>query len=114
MEAVGWWNDAEEVLSASLVYVEARAAIARQLSGQIAADARRELDTRWDALQVVAVDDGLIASAAQVADAHRLRALDALHLAAARQVAVHGLVFCCWDRELRRAARNAGLATLPA
>jgi hypothetical protein len=110
---VGWWNDAETALSVSVVYLEARAAIARQLSGQVAADARRELDTRRDALEVVAIDDGLIESAAHIADIHRLRALDALHLAAAQRVGIDGLVFCCWDRELRRAAHRTGLATAP-
>ena len=113
VEVAGWWDEADEVLSAGVAYVESRAAIARRLSGQVAVDARRELEKLWDALEVVAVDDQLIESAARVADVHRLRALGALHLAAAQRLVVHGLVFCCWDRELRRAARNTGFATAP-
>jgi predicted nucleic acid-binding protein len=95
-------------------YVEARAAVARRMSGRIAADARRELEDRWDSLDGIAVDRTLIELGGWMADTHRLRALDALHLAAACRVAGSGLVFASWDQELRRAASDEGLALAPA
>jgi predicted nucleic acid-binding protein len=62
----------------------------------------------------VPVDDELVGRAARAADTHRLRALDALHLAAAERIREPGLVFATWDAELEGAARRAGFATAPA
>jgi hypothetical protein len=45
---------------------------------------------------------------------HRLRALDAIHLAAALDFPGEGQTFATWDTRLHRAARAHGLRTLPA
>jgi hypothetical protein len=62
----------------------------------------------------VAVGDRLIVSAAELARRHRLRALDAVHLAAALSTKLENLSLVSWDRELRRAAQAEGLAISPA
>jgi predicted nucleic acid-binding protein len=107
------WAEADQIACVTIGYVEVRATIARRLSGRGASRARRQLNEYWQAVVVLAVDDDLVDRAARVADVHRLRALDALHLAAAKQSRDRELVFATWDDELRRAAQNAGLATIP-
>jgi uncharacterized protein len=59
------------------------------------------------------VDEVLVREAGDVAETFALRALDAVHLAAALVLADEGLVFATWDDRLRAAALNAGLAVTP-
>ena len=108
------WREADDVGSVSIGYIEVRAAIARRLPSPVRARARALLDEYWQEIQTVAVDDRLLALAAHAADTHGLRALDALHLAAAQELREPGLVFVTWDDELGRAARAAGFAIAPA
>ncbi len=110
----GLWTRADAVVSAAVVRVEARAAIARRLRAREAALARSELSDRLDEIEIVGVDGTLVAAAETVADRYRLRALDALHLAAAHRVSDPTLVVATWDRELRAAAESAGLGVVPA
>jgi uncharacterized protein len=107
------WHEANEVFCVSIGYLEVRAAIARRLRPRAAARARPLLDEYWQEVQTVAVDDWLIGIAARVADAARLKTLDALHLAAAQEIQDMALVFATWDEELRQAAQAAGLSTVP-
>lgn len=62
---------------------------------------------------VVELDQGLAERAARLALENGLRALDALHLAAALSMSDEGLTFATWDARLHRAARKHGLRTLP-
>jgi predicted nucleic acid-binding protein len=107
------WKAAEAIVSVSTGYVEGRAAIARRVRRRFASRARGLLDDCWEQMQTVTLDDPLIALAARVADIYRLRALDAVHLAAAVQTG-GDLTFVSWDDELVAAARSAGFATAPA
>lgn len=68
----------------------------------------------WSNFDVVEVDQGLAERAAQLAVSSGLRALDALHLAAALSVPAPSILFATWDTRLHRAAREHGLWTLPA
>jgi predicted nucleic acid-binding protein len=106
------WNDAEDVVCMSLGYLEGRVAIARRLPRRARGSARRLLDERWQDIETVEPDDRLLALAVGVADAYRLRPLDALHLAAAVQTGGN-LTFATWDGELAEAARAAGFETAP-
>jgi predicted nucleic acid-binding protein len=107
------WKSSDAIVCVSTGYVEGRAAIARRVRRRFVAKARGLLDDCWEQLQAVTLDDPLIGLAAQVADAYRLKALDAIHLAAAVQTG-GGLTFVSWDDELATAARHAGFATAPA
>jgi predicted nucleic acid-binding protein len=113
-EVLEAWGESKEVACVSIGYVEVRSAIARRLAPRAASRARSLLTEHWREMQTVTVDDGLIALAVETSERHRLRALDALHLAAAEQVRSEDLVFATWDDELRQAARARGFATLPA
>ena len=74
--------------------------------------ALRRLQRDWPSFDVVEVDGELCETAAGLALAAELRSLDALHLAAALLLPA-GTTLATWDARLHRAAREAGLETLP-
>jgi predicted nucleic acid-binding protein len=73
----------------------------------------RRVEGDWPWFRIVEVDRRLSERAARLALAHRLRALDALHLAAALSLSNEELTIATWDMRLHRAARKERLATLP-
>lgn len=107
------WERGEQILCAATGYVEGRSVIARRVRSRFARPARAFFDNCWQQIEAVDTDAPLIALAAGVAEAYRLRALEAVHLAAAIQTGGE-LTFVTWDRELGEAARSAGFATAPA
>lgn len=111
---------AELVATAAIAYVEARAAFVRRRheGGLLTAEYRRiirDVDSDWARYLVVEVTDSLIRDAARLAEAHRLRAYDAIHLASA--AAVHDrlaepIMFASWDAGLEKVARREGFESL--
>lgn len=67
----------------------------------------------WEESNVVALDPELVRRSGDLAEQAHLGAGDAIHLAAALAFDEPKLVFATWDAELRRAAREAGLAIAP-
>ncbi|HXR31139.1 MAG TPA: type II toxin-antitoxin system VapC family toxin [Solirubrobacterales bacterium] len=90
-------------------YVETERAVAR---GGGPEDVER-MRSEWPSVDFVELDEGLAEHAAALAVHHRLRTLDALHLAAALTLADDDPTFLTWDTQLHRAAREQGLRTLP-
>lgn len=90
-------------------FVETSRAV--RIGGEKADVKRFERD--WVAFYVVEVDTGLTERAAELAAAHRLRTLDALHLAAAVSLPLGDLVLATWDRRLHEAAGAEGLQVFP-
>ncbi len=74
----------------------------------------KRVEGEWHWFDIVDVDQALAERAAKLAVSHRLRSLDALHLAAALALPDGDLTFATWDSRLHRAAREQGLSTLPA
>ncbi len=73
-----------------------------------------DLENLWRGLYVHAVNDELLARAAESARKHSLRAYDAVHLASALSFASgEELKFACWDKELRNAADDQGFILIP-
>lgn len=73
-----------------------------------------DLESLWRAIDSHAVNDALLAKAAESARAHSLRAYDSVHLAGALSFAAgEELEFACWDKELRDAAKKHGFALIP-
>jgi predicted nucleic acid-binding protein len=105
------WDAADNVVCLNVGYVEGRAGLARR-APRAPASARRLLDYYWEQIDIVEVEPSLIRLAARITEEHRLRALDALHLATAVQIAGE-LTFATWDSELADAARAEGFATVP-
>lgn len=111
---------AELVATAAIAYVEARAAFVRRHheGGLATAEYRRvirDLDSDWARYLIVEVVESLIRNAARLAETHRLRAYDAIHLASA--AAVHDrlaepIMFASWDAGLEKVARREGFESI--
>jgi predicted nucleic acid-binding protein len=112
-EMLAIWSQADEVYCVSLGYLEVRSAIRRRLVGRDLGRAQRRLSDYWSSVEVRAVEQRLLRLGERAVDRHGLRTFDALHLAAALELRLRGLVLATWDSELRAAARAEGLATAP-
>ncbi len=110
---------AERTISVALAYVELRATLAAALrSGRVPRGSREllalELERVWDGISPIVVDELLLRAAGDLAERMRLRAYDAVHLAALLCLNGSGQpVFACWDRDLRNAAEALGYRLLP-
>lgn len=109
------WEEASRAAGVMLLYVEARAALARarrieRLTAQQIRAAVRALDVVYEELDVIDIDDALIREAGELAEAHALRGYDAVHLAAAKRLADSDVVFVAGDAELLAVASSLGLA----
>jgi predicted nucleic acid-binding protein len=90
-------------------YVETARALGLRGDGA-AAD---RFQAEWPAFRVVELDLAIAEDAVELAPATALRALDAIHLAAALAIADRDLTVATWDQRLHRAARERGLTLLP-
>lgn len=110
-------EEAEAVATSIIGYVEARAAFARRHREKRISlpDYRRvirDFESDWDRYLVLQATDILIRRAGRLAEAHNLRAYDAIHLASAtvlRQRLADTLSFASWDSQLQAAALREGL-----
>jgi uncharacterized protein len=98
------------------VYAEARAAVAQaQRLGRLTPRQVREVvgefATLYDELDLVDVDDALVRSAGDLAQAHALRGYDAVHLAAAVELHDPDLILVAGDSALIDAGALEGLTT---
>lgn len=118
-EMVAIIRDAERLVSAAIAYVELRAALAAAFRlGRIRPPLRDNfmavLERLWSNTYEVAVDRALLRQAGNLAEQMRLRAYDAVHLAALCESGEPGdLAFACWDGDLRNAARELGYHLVP-
>lgn len=117
-EAGRLWDDADRVVSASIMLAEARAALAQALRlGRMTAaeldTAKGEFARLVEEIDFVETTRSILTSAGDVAEQYGLRAYDATHLAAALRLADDDIVVVAGDRDLLRAARQAGLAVAP-
>lgn len=108
------WHSADEVAAASLVLVEASAALASASRGGRLTQAQHrtaksELAALYDDLNVVAITDQLVTDAVELAELEGLRGYDAVHLAAALMIGA--TVLSSADTALCGAAARRGLHT---
>lgn len=105
------------VATSLISYAETCGALARSMATRdVIATAVENLDRLWDALHLIPIDAAMARSAGVMAQRHRLRGMDAIHLAAAAEWAASAgapVTFVSWDREQRDAARAEGFALLP-
>jgi uncharacterized protein len=109
------WDAAERLIATPLVRTEAHAALAQaHRMGRIEPGQLRQgladLAMLSDQLDSLEITHDLAVAAGEVAERHRLRAYDAVHLAAALTLGDPTVVFATGDRRLASAARDAGLA----
>lgn len=109
------WDEATRVVSARILYVEARAALAQatrqdRLAAKGLVRAVRDLDRTVEQIDHVEVTAGFVREAGAIAERHGLRAYDSVHLTAALAIADDDTVFVVGDRDLANAAQAMGLA----
>ena len=112
---------ASNVVASSLVaFVETRSAFARRRrTGELSPTDHRRLahdfEADWDRYVKIEVSEALVFESARLADLHRLRAYDAIHLASVLLLGARvgeAPTFACWDRDLSAAAAREGLPLL--
>jgi uncharacterized protein len=108
------------VVTSRLAFVETRAGLARRRrAAELSPSEHRRLvqdfEVDWDRYVKVEVSEGLVIESARLAELHRLRAYDAIHLASALAVGTRAgepPTFACWDTDLNAAAGREGLPLL--
>ncbi|HEV2954358.1 MAG TPA: type II toxin-antitoxin system VapC family toxin [Candidatus Dormibacteraeota bacterium] len=102
-------------------YTELRAAVAAaerggRLPGSAFATAKAWLERVWASTSPIVVDLAAARLAGDLAETHRLRGYDALHLAALQKLGTPSRInsIACWDGELRLAAFALGYRLFPA
>ena len=108
------------VVCHDITFVEAVSALTgryrrKLLSGRAYQTAITAFETDWPTFRHIATDDQLLHDAARLAQAHPLRAYDAVHLAAAQAIAPLGVQFMTFDVGLRAVAEEVmpGLVWTP-
>ena len=111
------WDEASEIYASRLTYVETRAAIgakaraAKRYRRKLDV-AKNELETRWEGVEIVELNELVRQVAAVAAETYGLRGADAVHLASAA-VLGSGVTMVSRDTNLRAAALAAGLDVAP-
>jgi len=113
------WEVPSRRATSVITVVEARAALRAAVLGRRLAPGQleervAELEYRLEECAQVAIGSDVIAAAVGLADAHALRALDAILLATAAVFGDSDTLFVTWDRRLAVAAREIGMAVAPA
>ena len=110
---------AKILVTSVVAYAETRSAFDRRCrSGHLSAHefsrVKSEFEEHWPSFETVIVDDQRARRAGELAEAHRLKGFDAVHLASADyfQTTLGPVTFACFDAELSRAARSCGMALL--
>lgn len=110
------WDEADDVVSSRLGYVEAAAALAQarrldRLTPRQQSSALRGLDDLWFQMQIAEIDQTLVQRAAELAQQFALRGYDAVHAASAEIVNGDSVVAGSGDRLLLEAWRSLGINT---
>jgi predicted nucleic acid-binding protein len=111
--AIQVWEEADDLVTATLTYAEVCAALAaasrnRALTESGLGRALHSWDALWQQVAPVVLDEPLAKTAGELARVHALRGADAVHLAAA-QVTGSDLLLSA-DRDLCAAAQRCGIA----
>jgi predicted nucleic acid-binding protein len=109
------WDGADRVVSIRLLYPETRAALAQaerlgHLTARQLRDAVTELDSLFEGIDLVELDDVLARRAGELAEVRQLRGYDAVHLAAADRLSDPNVVVVAGDGALLAAAAAEGMA----
>ena len=95
-----------------ITMTEVRRNLARVLTGSQLREAKEQFAADLDAIALVAVDEVVCRSAAQIAEQLAVRSLDAIHLASAQRLAIPLLPFITFDLRQAQAARSLGFTAL--
>lgn len=73
----------------------------------------RRFAAEWGRFRIVEIDQGLVETAAELADSEKLRTLDALHLASFEAIARPGTALATWDRRLHAVGLRRAVRVIP-
>ena len=108
-------KEVDQVGTSWLAYPESRAALARRSSGQSGyTKLLKEFETDWPKFVRILPSEPLLRRSGELAERHRLRGFDAVHLASALflgESTSAPITFWAADRTLARAAAKEGLAS---
>ena len=112
------WDGADAVTTSRVAHPEVRAALAAaHRDGRLDEESHRVATAAWQAfhqaLRLVELTPQLEADAGDLAERHALSGFDAIHLASALTLTRLPIIVATWDVRLLRAARSAGLNSLP-
>jgi len=121
-DIIARWLEAEEVVTSSVAYAEAMAALYRKKRGtgfedNIMQQLLSEFRKDWSSFIRIRVDDELNEYVDKAIGSHPLRGFDAIHLASAmimHEKFQSDLLFACFDQKLSQAAQKEGLRAFPA
>ncbi|TCC52904.1 PIN domain-containing protein [Kribbella capetownensis] len=107
------WEDADDVVTTRLLYVEAAAALARavrchRITHAREAEALEDLDRYWGELFVIDPTQPVVRRAGELASAQALRGSDAVHCATAEAVDAQDLIFASGDQKQLEAGVKLG------
>ena len=113
--AASLWDSADRVVSVRLVYPETRAALAQaerlgRITPRHLRTAVSAFDSLFEEIDLVELDDPLARRAGELAEVHRLRGYDAVHLAAADRIRDPDVVVIAGDSALLDAATAEGMS----
>jgi uncharacterized protein len=108
------WEEASTLAASSLIVVEARAALtravrSRRITTKGFSAAKVTVDRLLGEVDFVQPRSSIIMHAADLAERHGLKTVDAVHLASALSFRDPEVVVATWDEELRAAAPGEGL-----
>lgn len=111
-----FWDDADVIASSRLLYVETAAALAQaERMDRITTSQQRKgvkiLDSLWDEMEIIEIDEGLSKEAADFARAYALRGYDAIHCASAYAINENEFVAASGDAKLLDAWSLLGIST---
>lgn len=95
-----------------ITFVEVRRNLARVLKGADLRDAKQQFAADLDSMALVAVDEVVCRSAAQIGEQLAARSFDAIQLASALRLAIPSLPFVTFDLRQAQAARSLGFTVL--
>ena len=109
----------EGAASSNVLRVELRGSLARmlrssRLDGSAYDRARADFEQDWPAMTIVPATGVVVEQAAELAERHFLKTLDAIHIASALALSRRGeeLVLSSWDRPLLDAAVAEGIRVI--
>ena len=95
-----------------ITMIEVRRNLPRLLNGADLRRAKQQFAADIDSMALVAVDEVVCRSAADIGEQLGVRSLDAIHLASARRLGIPGLSFLTFDLRQAQAGRSMGFTVM--
>jgi len=116
--AAALWDGCDAAVSSRLAYPEVCASLAaagrnHDLDEHSLTSCERHWEDLWAAIRPVEFTSSVERSAGRLAKRHRLRGVDAVHLASALEIGAADVIMAVWDRRLHAGAVAESLSVAP-